>query len=147
MKKLLIFLLIPFLLGMSTDEIFDIAKKKMDIMEVIETPSISFLSRNELVKLYFSGIKMDISGEEYDIWKDLVREGLEGFYIPKSKVIIIYSGLEGLYKDSVIYHEFIHLLQDFKNGRITKEDNRRIFREMQAELFQEQFLKKFKIKY
>ena len=152
-KRVLTFYFILFnvLMGssmaISNRHLFDYAKAKMFVTDILLVPVVETIPQAELVEKYFQSID-GIDDPIYDTWKAMVREDLMAMYNPNTKRIIIANELVGRVREGAILHEFVHWLQDHLYGVITKQElkeseeagNRKAFRELQAEKYQTDFL-------
>ncbi len=106
----------------------------------VERPIVRMVSRSDLTNMYFKR-----AGKVSEDQRALILNELQALYLPRTREIFIGEHLGGKLRDSRIFHEYIHYLQDEKNGRVDVNDpyygaDQYFFREMQAEKWTEEYL-------
>ena len=106
----------------------------------IERPIVRMVSRKELVERF-----LERAGGISEAQRSMILGGLQAMYSSETREIFIGEHMGGKLEDSRIFHEYIHYLQDEKNGRVDVNDpsygaDQYMFREMQAEKWTEEYL-------
>lgn len=106
----------------------------------IERPIIKMVSRKNLIERWLKD-----AGEVTEEYRKRIIDELNASYNSRTGEIFIWKHLGGKKRDSIIFHEYIHYLQDEKGGRVDVNDpyygaNQYMFREMQAEKWTEEYL-------
>ena len=119
--------------------IFRDAMARMEMTGSIRPPLVRTVSRRELTDTYF-----EEAGDISDEHRTMILDELNALYSSATSRIMIGEHLSGRKRDSIIFHEDIHYLQDVREGPAPPPDpfgfSIRLFREMQASKFEKEYL-------
>ena len=145
MKRIIVASFLLFVVCMGTasaaslENIFEWSKEKMEVTSDVKMPVVKFVTRKVLVATF-----VETTSVSEELLK-VLNEELLGVFIVASNLIFIVNNIGGVKRDSIVAHEFIHFLDEFKNGAAAPDDiffgfSEKEIREMRATKFEKLYL-------
>ena len=139
---------------MSTEEIFLWVKSEYNCTKDHPVPEVQFVSKEELQNIYrrcnektFKKWAGKYGAQKANEMMDFYLNEVIGLCIPKTCEVYVGSFLTSCKRDATVAHELTHYFQIKEEGPIDpKAENaqdRYLYNEMQAALFEENFVKEF----